>query len=414
MIEKIERDINTIDPGRPEDEIIKDPAYQHIFRSVNDHGLYHPIMINVDGLVIDGAHRLIAMKQLGHTIVPTVMLTPQQVNFWWAAVMLDKEEGRPGIEPGIEFLQKLSEIGRLSGMGNGPGELEPYSYNPDELPELTVMMYLTIGCNYACPYCYWPVKPTDHPEIDMNDVREVFTNLSRKRRVNVWLIGGEPTIHPAFRDICQTLSHIVKKIFVTSNGSCGPEFLMECLPPDRSVIRLSYHPSGTDIDTFIFMMKELIYGGYDVTGVAVKYPPEAERIDEFARTMGGLFPKNFHLLDCWDNGCDVFFPAGELDRWPGEPKRPDNWDRPAGQMCRTGLDFVAVLMHKGGLVVRCLSGKPLAGDIWPNITLSECSTPCQEVPNYPCPCTDMHQYWDIMTPEVEVVNEDRPSDAPSS
>ena len=177
----IDMEISKINPGKSEDEIINDPTYQHIFRSVSEHGLYHPIMINIDGLVIDGAHRLIAMKQIGHNTVPTVTLTPQQVNFWWAAMLLNKENGCGGIEPINEFLQELDGIGRLTGIGHGIGELNQYTYNPDELPDLTVEMYLTKACNYSCPYCYWPVKPTEHPEIDINDVISVFTaTISRK------------------------------------------------------------------------------------------------------------------------------------------------------------------------------------------------------------------------------------------
>ena len=65
-------------------------------------------------------------------------------------------------------------------------------------------------------------------------------------------------------------------------------------------------------------------------------------------------------------------------------------------------------MHEDGQIVRCVSAKPLFGDVWPNVALAETPTHCPIDPNFLCPCTDMYQYWVTSSAEYPVENSETP------
>lgn len=60
-------------------------VFQHCMR-INQADLAYPIMLDPEGIVLDGVHRLLKAKTLGHTTVPAVrfaeMPPPDRVEDW--------------------------------------------------------------------------------------------------------------------------------------------------------------------------------------------------------------------------------------------------------------------------------------------------------------------------------------------
>ena len=72
-------------------------------------------------------------------------------------------------------------------------------------PEL-VDLKITGFCPYGCPYCY-QASTADQMHADYSYVTSLIYNLADMQVFEVALGGGEPTLHPKFWSIVQTLSY---------------------------------------------------------------------------------------------------------------------------------------------------------------------------------------------------------------
>lgn len=79
----------------------------------------------------------------------------------------------------------------------------PYS----DLP-LTVYLEIIYGCNLYCSYCYVGnernhISPTLQP---LELTKQILKKLREDGVTEIVLIGGEPTLHPRFSEICREIS----------------------------------------------------------------------------------------------------------------------------------------------------------------------------------------------------------------
>lgn len=383
--------IRIVDPGSIDlrkslEELRADAAFPEVFASIRDRGFIEPALVDPQLAIVDGAHRLAAALDLDLAEVPVVVLDREQVDTWWNSLLLIKSGGSPGSTP---LLNDLRKLGALTGVGNGPGASARYVYEGPR--SLTLAFYLTLVCDGGCPYCYWPEKPTAHPAIDVAATAAKLEELRRDRPVRLQLWGGEPTLHPQFEELCRAVSPWADDILVTSNGACGPELFARSLRTYNATVSLSYHPNRLELAAHLATFERLLELGFDVHATAVRWPGHKDQLRAWATIMRDRWPSRYRLLDCWLEGKRRFLEPDDLGEFRGEPGRPARWRSPKGQTCAAGRDFAAVLFHDGGRIVRCLAGRQLRGDVWPQLELLEAPAPCAD--DEPCACRLMHQYW---------------------
>ena len=87
---------------------------------------------------------------------------------------------------------------------------------------------LTESCNYHCNFCIRDnVSATLSGNMDYLNFRKVAELLySAHPDAMITLTGGEPTIHPSFKEIVGFSSHLFKQVCVTTNGSFNREILL--------------------------------------------------------------------------------------------------------------------------------------------------------------------------------------------
>lgn len=70
---------------------------------------------------------------------------------------------------------------------------------------LNILAYIVDRCNFNCSYCY-NRKPRKSTLADLDGFFRFIEDIRRQqpldKKINVSLIGGEPTLHPDAIDFC--------------------------------------------------------------------------------------------------------------------------------------------------------------------------------------------------------------------
>lgn len=106
-------------------------------------------------------------------------------------------------------------------------------------------------CNRSCPYCFamsaMPDSTTSGERfMSDEDIANVIKFLKKSGTGTLSLIGGEPTLHPKFRDIVSSALDEGLKVFVFSNGIMSHETASHLanLPDDKIGLLINVnHPS---------------------------------------------------------------------------------------------------------------------------------------------------------------------------
>lgn len=140
--------------------------------------------------------------------------------------------------------------------------------------------YLTLRCNLSCPYCinaYTGVK-RKRKELSAREWILGLNNLSPNDKP-ITLGGGEPTIHPGFYEIANSIDH---KIDLLTNGQFDVGEFMKRISPDKfyaggkealyyKSIRISFHThidKAALVETAYRLQKE----GYRVGIFGLNHP----------------------------------------------------------------------------------------------------------------------------------------------
>ena len=114
-------------------------------------------------------------------------------------------------------------------------------------------------CQFKCTYCYamkeYGWKGVDHPgdwgKIDQWDRQKIIINAIGRSSLPVFLglLGGEPTIHPRYRELIDLSynaidSHADGRLYITTNGLIGPKFFEKNHRPEheKMLYLWSFHP----------------------------------------------------------------------------------------------------------------------------------------------------------------------------
>jgi hypothetical protein len=98
-------------------------------------------------------------------------------------------------------------------------------------------------CNYDCSYCPASIHDNSSPHTDIEILKKTVDKLiALGKPIRLSFTGGEPTVHPRFKELIQYCKHVgVSWISVTTNGTLPYEFYAS-LPVDQYVfsIHLEY------------------------------------------------------------------------------------------------------------------------------------------------------------------------------
>ena len=94
-------------------------------------------------------------------------------------------------------------------------------------------------CNYDCSYCPAAIHDNYSPHTDINILEKTVDELVKiGKPLRISLTGGEPCVHPKFRELIQYAKYKnVSWISVTTNGTLPFEFY-NSLPVDQLVVSI--------------------------------------------------------------------------------------------------------------------------------------------------------------------------------
>lgn len=81
-------------------------------------------------------------------------------------------------------------------------------------------------CNYDCSYCPSSIHDSTSPHTDIKILKATVDKLMKLGKpIRLSFTGGEPTVHPKFKELIQYCKHVgIRWISVTTNGTLPYEF----------------------------------------------------------------------------------------------------------------------------------------------------------------------------------------------
>jgi MoaA/NifB/PqqE/SkfB family radical SAM enzyme len=96
-------------------------------------------------------------------------------------------------------------------------------------------------CNYDCSYCPAAIHDNTSPHTDIEILKATVDKLmTLGKPIRLSFTGGEPTVHPKFRELLQYCKHVgVSWISVTTNGTLPAQFY-NTLPIEQLVFSVHF------------------------------------------------------------------------------------------------------------------------------------------------------------------------------
>ena len=94
-------------------------------------------------------------------------------------------------------------------------------------------LILTYQCHNHCEFCFVEA-PNDSPQLSLSAVKTLLPFLRSFGRDTLHLLGGEPTLNPAFLPILQCLLGEGFQVKIFTNGHLSPDLVhqLQCLPDE--------------------------------------------------------------------------------------------------------------------------------------------------------------------------------------
>ena len=154
-----------------------------------------------------------------------------------------------------------------------------------------VAAFLTFACPYRCSYCINSFESAPGSYGRMMRGADWIRGLSRLTSleqadglVPVTLQGGEPSMHPEFYEIINSLPERIR-IDILTNLSFDIEEMIAKVNPDRlrreapyASIRVSYHPQQMDLDEMLIKTHRLLEANFHIGIWAVRHPQQEEMV----------------------------------------------------------------------------------------------------------------------------------------
>jgi len=113
-------------------------------------------------------------------------------------------------------VQRLKEyIQWQRDLGGNFSSIEPPLHSP-----ISINLDLTSACNYSCPFCVDSRLINAGKSLALEDIKKLIDTLHVRGLLSVILIGGgEPTLHPDFEAVVETIKDKGIQIGIVTNGS---------------------------------------------------------------------------------------------------------------------------------------------------------------------------------------------------
>ena len=118
---------------------------------------------------------------------------------------------------------------------------------------------LTTYCNLHCPYCFADkmIKQEDIKNIDLVQFKKILNWSDGEGRIG--LIGGEPTLHPQFKEILEIISNYNQDTeFILFTNGIYLEQYIPFLPKNLSILININQPQAMTTQQYLAMVKCLI------------------------------------------------------------------------------------------------------------------------------------------------------------
>lgn len=119
---------------------------------------------------------------------------------------------------------------------------------------------ITSVCNRQCPYCFnqEPRHPPSFMKLD--DFKRSIAFLDRSPIDQVRILGGEPTLHPDFKEIIRLAKNTRKKILLFSNGLISDEIieLLTEFSPENLTVIVNVTPFNNEKDEVLNKQRQVI------------------------------------------------------------------------------------------------------------------------------------------------------------
>lgn len=108
-----------------------------------------------------------------------------------------------------EYIQWQRDLGRNF------SSIEPPAHSP-----ISINLDLTSACNYSCPFCVDSKLINAGKTLALEEIEKVIDTLHSHGLLSVILIGGgEPTLHPDFEAVVETIKRKGIQVGIATNGS---------------------------------------------------------------------------------------------------------------------------------------------------------------------------------------------------
>jgi radical SAM protein with 4Fe4S-binding SPASM domain len=115
-----------------------------------------------------------------------------------------------------------------------------------------VSIELTYACNYRCKHCYNESGSEHEKFFDFNVLKKVLDGLYENGVYIIELTGGEPLLHPDFRDIVEYALKKFELVAIITNGYLISEELLDSLVTykDKLIFQVDLHGTRVYMDWF--------------------------------------------------------------------------------------------------------------------------------------------------------------------
>ena len=124
------------------------------------------------------------------------------------------------------------------------------------------------NCNLTCPYCFANeyVNKNGVKNITLEDFKTALTFIKTGDSTRIGLIGGEPLLHPEFKEILNILvkDNRVKEVVIFTNGILLDKYIMDILHPKVFLLVNANSPETMGLSNYNKMVDNLdkLYNNY--------------------------------------------------------------------------------------------------------------------------------------------------------
>jgi len=167
--------------------------------------------------------------------------------------------------------------------------------------------FITLRCNFKCEYCITRFSPDYDFTFSELPGKKWIDFINGQDNVNTVVFnGGEPTIHPHFPDIINSLKPLKLLAIGTNYSKVATAALLKITPRDSLILDGSFHPhfiSHHDISQNLLRLKDagfkvrvhfLDYPGFKVSAADVIRDFYLQGIDAFVQSYEGFYQGTFY------------------------------------------------------------------------------------------------------------------------